>query len=80
MKIFGPNDEQEFFNEELRVEHGDVRGPTNQGVGRRRQSVMDVVTDHCDFVVVHQRAENVVNHFLIDGACESTTASQITNH
>ena len=31
---------------------------------------MDVVTNQRHFVIIHQWAEDVVNHFLIDGAYE----------
>lgn len=73
LKVFRTDDEQEFLDKEFRVENGDVSRSTDQRVGRRRKSVMDVVADERHSIVGHQRTENVVYHFLVNSACRYTT-------
>lgn len=54
--------QEELFQEELRVQHGDVGGAADQGVGRVGQGVEHVVPDQPALSGLHQRLQQIVDH------------------
>jgi len=56
----------EFLDEELRVEDGNVSGTADEVVGGAcRQRVTDVVADKVDVRLVDDRLQNVLHHLSI---------------
>lgn len=62
-EILQGRNKQEFFNEQLRIEHSDVRGAANKRVGGRGECVLNVVSDESDFGPGQDWREDVVDHF-----------------
>ncbi len=56
---------EELLDEELGVEHGDVRGAADEGVGVGGQRVVDVVPHQVDSGAVHDRTQDAGDHLAV---------------
>ena len=73
-KVFKNGDRDEFLNEQLRVQDGDVCRSTNQVVrSTRRQRVVDVVSNEVDVRLVNDRLQNVVHHLRVNCSWNTDT-------
>ena len=70
-EVFESSDGNKFLNEELRVEDGDVRRPTNEVIGGAREDVEHVVADEVDVGLIHDWLKDVVHHLDVDGTYQA---------
>lgn len=64
-KVFKAHYKEELLQEDLAVQHGDVGGPADQGVGGVGQGVDHVIADQAAVRILQNRQEKVLDHLRI---------------
>lgn len=66
LEVVESRHQEELLQEEFRIQHSDVSGSADQGVGSIGQGVEHVVSDQSAVLGFHQGAQKVVDHFCIN--------------
>ena len=64
-EVLASTNEDEFFKEQLRVEHSDVCSSPYEGVGTGGHGMVHTVTDYIHFFLNLQRFHYVVHHLFV---------------
>lgn len=67
LEVVEPRHQEEFLQEELRVQDGDVGSAADQGVGRVWQGVEHVLPDQAALLGLHHWLQEVVDHLGVNG-------------
>ena len=72
LEILQARNQKEFFNENLRIEDGNVSGSTNDGVGSGRQGVEHIISNQLAGRGLNDGCQDVVYHLVVNFTCART--------